>query len=295
MEYVKCPNCGVETPSILSRCKHCGERLTRPQTYQPHKVLKDRNGFVTFWLWMSIIVNSLLTIFWHIHLFSSTGLWSATPEPLSIRIITFICSLLITIGYVMLLCWLKPGFYLLIGVGLAESICASFYNGMTLNFLLAIIVPLLILYLVLQCTKNGMTYWELLGNHIPKSDEIVHSNRNGFVTFWLYYGATGSVLGLLMCGLLMFDMFDLGIDMPIRIFLIIFCIGCLGGYYLLVKGIRVGFYFVSVLFLILGIIAAIETNVNQWFSVVFSVASILILFAILQIKKDGKSCWEQLS
>ena len=27
MEYIKCPKCGSETPTILSRCRHCGERL----------------------------------------------------------------------------------------------------------------------------------------------------------------------------------------------------------------------------------------------------------------------------
>lgn len=294
MEYVKCSLCGKETPRILTRCKHCGERMTKPQPYQPPKVLKDRNGFVTFWLWLSIIVNSLLTIFWFSHLFSSVGLWAAPPEPLSSRIITFICSLLLTMGYIMLLCWLKPGFYLLIGVGVAESVYLLLY-GMTLKVVLGVISPLLVLYLVLQCTKNGKTYWELLGNHIPKSDEIVHSNRNGFVTFWLYAGTASSVLGLFICSLLMLDKFDMGIDMPIRIFLITFYLGCLGGYCLLIKGIRIGFYLIATLFLINGINTAIHVNANQWIPIVSSVAAIFILFGVLQIKKAGKSCWEQLS
>lgn len=294
MEYIKCPNCGGETPAILTRCRHCGERMTKPQPYQLPKDLKDRNGFVTFWLWLGIIVNSLLTIFWFSHIFSSVGLWDATPEPLSSRIITFICSLLLTIGYIMLLCWLRPGFYLLVGVGVVESICFALF-GMTMKVVLAVLAPLLILYLVLQCTKNGKTYWELLSNHIPKSDEIAHSNRNGFVSFWLYAGAVGSVISLFMCTLLLFDRFDMGIEMPIRIFLITFSMGCLGGYYLLIKGIRVGFYLITALFLINGINTAFQANANQWIPIVTSVAAILILFVVLQIKKDGKSCWELLS
>lgn len=294
MEYIKCPNCGGETPSILTRCRHCGERMTKLQPYQPPKALKDRNGFVTVWLWLGIIVNSLLTIFWFIHIFSSVGLWDATPEPISSRIITFICSFFLTIGYILLLCWLKSGFYLLIGVGVFESIYFALF-GMTIKVVLTVLAPLLVLYLVLQCTKNGKTYWALLGNHIPKSDEIAHSNRNGFVTFWLYAGAVGSVISLLMCILFMFDKFGMGIEMPIRIFLITFSVGCLGGYCLLINGIRFGFYLIAVLFLINGINTAIQANVNQWIPIVISFVAVIILFAVLQIKKDGKSCWELLS
>ncbi|MDE7135949.1 MAG: hypothetical protein K2N91_04905, partial [Muribaculaceae bacterium] len=197
MENLKCPHCGNETPSALGRCKHCGERLTNPQPYHTPKVLKDRNGFVTFWLWLCIIVSFLTTVFWFCHLFSSEGVWTPIPGPLSSRIITFVSSLLLTIGYVMLLCWLKPGFYLLVCVRIVEFISLLLY-GMAFKIAIITLAPLLILYLVLQCTKNGKTYWELLGNHIPKSDEIVHSDRNGFVTFWLYAGAVSSFIGLLM-------------------------------------------------------------------------------------------------
>lgn len=294
MEYIKCPNCGDETPAILTRCRHCGERMTKPQPYQPLKALKDRNGFVTFWLWLGIIVNSLFSIFWFSHIFSSVGLWDATPEPLSSRIITSICSLLLTIGYIMLLCWLRLGFYLLVCVGVFESICFVLL-GMTMKVVLAVLAPLLILYLVLQCTKNGKPYWELLGNHIPKSDEIVPSNRNGFVSFWLYAGAVASFISLFIFILFMFDKFNPGINMPIRVFLLTFSFGCLGGYVLLIKGIRFGFYLIAALFLINGINTAIQVNANQWIPIITSIVAISILFAVLQIRKNGKSCWKILS
>lgn len=160
MEYIKCPNCGGDTPSILSRCRNCGERIVKSQTALNvvKDSPKDRNGIVTFWLWLCIIVNSLLTIFWFCFLFSSVGLWSATPEPMSIRITTFICSILLTTGYIMLLKWLKSGFFLLLGVGVVESIL----SGLTLAVIFAKMFPLLILYLVLQCSKNGKSCWELL-------------------------------------------------------------------------------------------------------------------------------------
>lgn len=294
MEYIKCPNCGGETPAILTRCRHCGERMSKPQQYQPPKVLKDRNGFVTFWLWLGIIVNSCLTIFWFSHIFSSVGLWEATPEPLSSRIVTFICSLLLTIGNVMLFLWLKSGYYLLVGVGIVESIC-FILCGMTIKVVLAVLSPLLILYLVLQCTKNGKTCWELLGYKLPKSDEIAHSNRNGFVSFWLYAGAVGSTIGIFACSLFMFDKFNPGIDMPIRVFLLTFCIGCLGGYILLIRGIRIGFYLITTLFLINGINSAIHAYVFPWLPIVMAILSIVVLFVVLRIKKEGKSCWELLS
>lgn len=294
MEYIKCPNCGGETPSILTRCRNCGERIAKLQAYQPPKILKDRNGFVTFWLWLGIIVNSLITIFWFGFLFSSVGLWDATPEPMSSRIITFICSILLTAGYIMLLLWLKSGFYLLVGVGVVESICLIL-SGMTIEVVLSVLLPLLVLYLILQSSKNGKTCWELLGRQIPKSDEVVHSNRNGFVSFWLYAGAIESTICIFLCLIFMFEQFNPGIDMPIRVFLLAFGIGCLSGYLLLIKGIRIGFYLITALFLINGINTAIQVNANQWLPIVTAVASIAVLFAVLQIKKDGKSCWQLLS
>lgn len=294
MEYIKCPNCGGETPSVLSRCRNCGERIAKSQVYSPPKLLKDRNAFVTYWLWLGIIVNFILTIFWFSHIFSSVGIWEATPEPLSARIITFICSLLITIGYIMLYCWLKSGFYLLLCLGVVESIC-FILCGMTIKVFFVTLFPLLILFLVLQCKKNGKSCWGLLGHKIPKSDEIAHSKFNGFVNFWLYASAVGSTISVIACLLLMFDKYNLGIDMPMRAFLLTFSIGCLGGYALLIKGIKVGFYLIGGLFLLWGIYTAIQAIAYQWIPIVASVTSILILFAVLQIRKDGKSCWELLS
>jgi len=166
---------------------------------------------------------------------------------------------------------------------------------MTLKVVLAVLSPLLVLYFVLQCSKNGKTCWEHLSYHLPRADEIIHSNRNGFVSFWLYAGAVGSVIFLFASMLFMFDKFNPGIDMPIRIFLLVFSIGCLGGYALLINGIRVGFFLIAALFLINGINTSIQVNANQWIPIVAAVISIIILFAVLQIKKDGKSCWELMS
>lgn len=287
MEYIKCPKCGGETPAILTICRHCGERIVKPQPYQQQKVLKDRHIFVTIWLWFDVIVSLVLTMFFFSHIFSSVGLWHATPEPLLYRIIIFIISLLITVGYIMILCWLKAGFYLLVSIG----IIGSFYlalGGVAIEVILfSNIAPLLILYLVLQCTKNGKKCWELLGNHIPKSDEIIRSNRNGFVSFWLYSGAVASLIGLLMCTSLMF-VGSFRIEMTRLIFGVLYSIGCFGGYCLLIKGFRFGFYIIAALFVIIGIY-------SQYMSIVTAIVPILILFAVLQIKKDGKSYWKLLS
>lgn len=80
--------------------------------------------------------------------------------------------------------------------------------------------------------------------------------------------------------------------MSIRGFLLIFGIGCLIGYILLIIEIRVGFYLISALFLILGINTAVNANANQCFPIMTAIDSIIVLFAVLQIKKDGKSCWQ---
>ncbi len=194
----------------------------------------------------------------------------------------------------MLLNWLKSGFYLLVGVGIAESIC-FLLCGMTSGVVFAVLCPLVILYFVLQCSKSGKTCWEQLGYHIPKSDEVAQSDRNGFVSFWLNAGAAFSFLCIFIFALLLFDIFNLGNDTPILILMLTISVGCLVGYGLLIKGLRIGFYIVAPLLLIFGVNLAIQVNANQWIPITATVVAVLTLFAVLQIKKNGKSYWQLLS
>lgn len=296
MEYVKCSACGKETPAALTRCRHCGERIVKAQSYVTPKPLKGRNNFITFWLLMGATISFLVSIFTFIHIFSSTGLFLPTPEPLWIKISLFLFCIAHVVGYAMLLCWLKQGFYLLLGLGILEAI-PCLYSAIYIPIILYILLPLIILYLVLRSSKNGESYWNLMGYRIPNSDEIVQSNRNWFVSFWLYEGAIWNVLSLMVSILVLLDMINIDFDLPMhmKLFALTYSILCLTGYVLLINGYRFGFYLVAGLIAIAQINLWVQYDVNLIWSLPSIIIGIGILFAILQIPKNGISYWKLLS
>jgi hypothetical protein len=161
MEYIKCPNCGSETPSILTRCRNCGERLPKEVVIEETNVPKVRNGFVSFWLWACLIINVLFSIGYFALMFSSKGLWSGTPEPLPLRLFWVLASVAIIVGYWQLISWKKVGFYILSGTALVNGII-SFCIAPSMAVLITAIAPIFVLFFVLQIPKNGKSCWEQL-------------------------------------------------------------------------------------------------------------------------------------
>lgn len=163
MEYVKCPSCGNDTPGVLSRCKQCGAKLPprEQRVQQPIYQPKSRAGFVTFWLWLCIVVSILTTCVWIYWLFSSIGLWSATPEPMIQRVATLVISLCMLGGYILLLNWRKEGFGILVGAQIISAV-TFILDGQSILGLFQAIVPIVVLYLILQIPKNGRTCWSQL-------------------------------------------------------------------------------------------------------------------------------------
>lgn len=161
MEYIKCPKCGGETPTILSRCRNCGEKLPKEVIVEELNVPKVRNGFVSFWLWACLVINVLFTIGYVALMFSSKGLWSGTPEPLPLRLFWVIASFVIVAGYWLLTSWKKVGFYILSGTAIING-TISFCLVPSMVSLITAIAPIFVLYLILQISKDGKTCWELL-------------------------------------------------------------------------------------------------------------------------------------
>lgn len=163
MGYVKCPSCGNETPAVLTRCKHCGERLPQNRDFKAPEVyqIKKRAGFTTFYLWLGLVCNSLMGIAYFATIFTRKGLWSAY-DPMYTRIYGFVSSAILFFGYLSLMRWNKSGFYILIGMA-GVNLMMDLFAGGTVSFAtFSPIFSAMILYAVLQIRKNGQSCWEQL-------------------------------------------------------------------------------------------------------------------------------------
>lgn len=161
MENMICPSCGNETPRDLPNCKHCGAELAKNNpVYSVNEfAAKERNGFVTFYIWLGLVVNGFMTAAYFLTLFTRKGLWTAY-DPMWERIYGVICSAIMFTGYYSLLKWKRSGFVILAGIAAVMVIV-----NMGMAFSIATfqpVVSLAILYAVLQIRKNGVSCWDLL-------------------------------------------------------------------------------------------------------------------------------------
>lgn len=158
----------------------------------------------------------------------------------------------------------------------------------------------------------------------------VNKERHGFVTFWLWLGIVSSALGIILnlftyqnltnLGYLGMDFVSKGIDITpfseaIRSHILIWqIVSVIGGvcliicYSLLLKWKKIGFWGAVVTAIIIAIVNVIminlvkqdymsiglSLNLNPIIQVIVTPISLIILWAILQIKKNGVSCWNLL-
>ena len=123
-----------------------------------------RNGFISFWLWLCFIVSGLAAIGYLLLMFSSKGLWSATPEPVWLRLVWLFSSIVLLIGYWMLLKWKQNGFIIIMLIQLITIVLNLFLSGdvgINITFF-SPIVGLILLYKILKIKKNGLSYWDAM-------------------------------------------------------------------------------------------------------------------------------------
>ena len=149
----------------------------------------ERNGFVTFWLWLGII-GSIITLLlnlinpslfqptdvqWLFRQSSSLMLPKDMIDSLStiftvIQWTSVICAIGACVGYMKLLSWRKSGFYIVVAANLIECVitilCYSLnpYIGQ-LNYEILLGIPLVrcgILWIILQISKDGYSCWQQL-------------------------------------------------------------------------------------------------------------------------------------
>ena len=112
VEMVLCPYCGKETPGNQTICKHCGGEFTIAESdgYSGQlEEIKERNGFVGFYLWLCLILNSLLCFVFFLTMFLPFCMFSAY-DPMWSRIAGTVLTGCTAAGFWLLLKYKKIRF-----------------------------------------------------------------------------------------------------------------------------------------------------------------------------------------
>lgn len=122
---------------------------------------KRRNGFVTAWLWLVIIVNLIFFVYNTVVLFGQ----SSVPEVLWGGLAAVV-SLLTVLSAVLLLKWNKLGYLLFCVSTVIYSIVGIFVVQLSYHTVLINLLSILFWWLILQMRKNGKSAWGLLKNGV---------------------------------------------------------------------------------------------------------------------------------
>lgn len=154
-------SCKAELDDYMEICPECGrlqKRFKMPDEEQrPNKVVaKERNGFISFWLWLIIVGNALNAV----SSFFPKVMWgSGFPDAYVIpSVISGLFSIVNIVGASMLLSWKKIGFVVIV----VSSICGGLFAFFTIRDIPIGLVGIFILWMVLKMKKNGIPYWDCL-------------------------------------------------------------------------------------------------------------------------------------
>ncbi len=166
-----------------------GERIENEVTLEYVEPPYERNGFVTFWLWLGLIgaiITLLLslvqpTLFqpvdiqWLTRQSSRYMLGNEMIDSLNtlstvLQWTSVICAIVAGVGYMKLLSWRKSGFYIIVVATLIEcgimAVCYSqnpYIGYVNYNLILGLpIAKCVILWAILQISKNGYSCWSQL-------------------------------------------------------------------------------------------------------------------------------------
>lgn len=118
---------------------------------------KQRNRFVTAWLWLILAVNLITSICNIVLLFGKTSVEVVIWSGLGV-----IISIIAALSAALLLKWNKLGFILFTASTLIYSLIGQFYIWESILLTFINFIPILFLWLVLHLRKNGKSAWSLL-------------------------------------------------------------------------------------------------------------------------------------
>ena len=145
---------------------------------------RQRSAFVSVWLWLSVVCSAIFLALLLLGLYRIMTLFGSLPTEILIDLVTpcflALCTL---VGYIQLLCWKRKGFTMLVSVTLinillnvlaaneAKLELSNIGVAVEVNYLIVVVAPLvsmLILFLILQIRKNGVSYWKAMALDVSK-------------------------------------------------------------------------------------------------------------------------------
>lgn len=119
--------------------------------------LKQRNGCITAWLWVAILANIAMAIFYTVSMFEAYS----TEMALGFGICSIFGAVNV-LGAILLMRWNKTGFYLF----LISSLICAVVNVCVLKMspvtAISSLFGIIIWWAILQIKKNGKSAWSLL-------------------------------------------------------------------------------------------------------------------------------------
>lgn len=165
-----CKSCGAQLPSDSSKCFNCGTVLEW-----------KRHGFVSFWLWLSVIASVLGIIAYVVlgdeaattdeYLYSLYGSgWDSSYNNNFWDLAEYYywhipVAILLSIGYALLINWKKIGFWTIVLAQTTSLIVGIYFMTEGLDSALLIISPifaLIVLIFILQIKRDDVSYWKAM-------------------------------------------------------------------------------------------------------------------------------------
>jgi hypothetical protein len=119
--------------------------------------LKQRNGCITAWLWVAIIANIGMAIFYAVSMFSAYS----TEMALGFGICS-IFGVINVLGAILLMRWNKTGFYLFLASSLICEVVNVFVLKMSAATAISSVFAIVIWWAILQTKKDGVSAWSQL-------------------------------------------------------------------------------------------------------------------------------------
>ena len=153
-------------------------------THSGERKSLERHTLVTLCIYLSLIfyVLSCLNYFYQAVYFNQT-LFRSISSPIFIILFKILFTVAAVTGLIRLLRWKRWGFYLLCGMGLADTFLyflLSYDDSLTcFNGLVSIstLVSVIILFAVLQIKTDGISYWNAMDLKAKRSNYRRHHHE----------------------------------------------------------------------------------------------------------------------